>query len=125
MKTDINVGWWSALPVVRRLVQALAEIAEKLAYSQKENCELRRKLEAELAVKTLRTSDWVKPENRMSDAEVLAAFAVEKDHPLYLAMHQTLDDELMDLLDDATRSPLTMGSEMRTFRAGGATCSCG
>lgn len=100
-----------------RLEKELRELREKLQFRADSKAaadsvrESARKVAAE---------SWRKPEPALDADELLAAFDVENDSPLWLAVHQVLDDEITTAVEAATAAPgAHYNPEARPFAAGG------
>jgi hypothetical protein len=88
-----------------------------LAHLEKEFDRLHAKLNEERAKPKLA---WPKPAKAIPANEVLRAFAIPMDAPLWQALHQVLDQAIQGAVDDATQQPsATQTTDRRTYMSGG------
>jgi hypothetical protein len=72
------------------------------------------------ALNSTRSIAWAKPARRVAANDVRRAFAVAAEAPLWVALHQELDDYLQDQLDQVSLPPAaSMTEEQRLHLAGG------
>lgn len=118
-----------------RLHALVTELRSELARSKEDfrrefraRTEMLKKSEAEFdrqgRIKKEEARDWRRSAEELTEEELVAAFDIEADEELWLAVHQVLDQAIQQAVEEATMAPGNppqgkFGAEDRAFAAGG------
>jgi hypothetical protein len=94
---------------------------ERLRGNNREEIEKRAQVERQNEILRLkRNVAYNRPPGRVTEKDLRAAFRIDNETPLWRSIHQEMDDQLQDLIDQASLEPsATMTEDKRLHLAGG------
>jgi hypothetical protein len=93
---------------------------ESLRASNREEIEKRAKVERQNEIlRITRNVAYTRPPGRLAEKDLRATFKIDNETPLWRALHQELDDQLQDLIDQASLEPSAAMTEAKRLHLAG------